>query len=363
MKNILLEEFSPICRVQAFVEEDEHGVYFYLWDHPGTVYARIRSCWVRNYGTAPADLDLSAMEDGSAPMLPRDCCAHPNGAERLDPDRLSIVWLEEGDAAALLYENEVLSVIPGWAGPSEDGSHYPAYARDCVAESSLCFPLGTPETNALYARIESAQQFWSSWDAHPWPDLQQRYLDAITSSLGPVKTYYGIDGGQWPPKALVTVEKGDVTYAVTLGVSILPQPKVEQYTEKPELLRRFELAFAFETSSLARHEKEILSYISGQTSLPWSYLTFLAHGHTLPCREIGQADDRFASVLLAKPENAPAIAFHDKSGDPVQLLWMIPLTDAELGFAKEHGSASLLERIDGGSQMWVFDGKPKFLGS
>ena len=70
MKNVLLEEFSPICQIQAFVEEDDHCVYFYLWNDPGEEYASIRAGWVRNYGKAPDTIDVAAMEDGQAPMLP-----------------------------------------------------------------------------------------------------------------------------------------------------------------------------------------------------------------------------------------------------------------------------------------------------
>lgn len=383
MKNVLLEEFSPICQIQAFVEEDEHCVYFYLWNDPGEEFASIRAGWVRNYGKAPESIDVEAMEDGQAPMLPRDCCAHPDGAPRLDPDQLSIVWFEEGDAAALLYQGEVLSVIPGWAGSAPDGSSYPPYAKDCIGESSntpqsdeyalkhipntlrgpqqlICFPLGTPDTNELFARIESAQKFWASWDEDPWPAIQDQFLSAITTSLGPVKKYYSIDGGHFPPKAMVTIEKGNVTYVVTLGVSLLPQPKVEQYTGTPELLRRFEFAFACETEWLAKNEQHLLAYISGQTSLPWSYLTFLAKGHTIPCREISEVDERFTSMLLAKPEGAPDISFPVIGGDPVNLLWMIPITEDELHFAQTHSSVNLVQKAAEDPEYWIFDGGSKF---
>ncbi|USG66884.1 suppressor of fused domain protein [Brevibacillus ruminantium] len=361
MKNILLEEFSPVCPIQAIVEEYEDCVYFYLWDHPGEEHASIRSCWVRNYGIAPETLDLDAMGSGLAPMLPREFCAHPDGAEKLDPEELSVVWFEECDAAALLYKGEILSVIPGWAGASADGHSYPAYARDCISESSLCFPLGTPESNALFQRVWSAQRFWQSWeDGDAWTARQQTSLDAVTNALGPIQNYYAIDGGHWPPKALVKIEKGDVTYVLTLGVSLLPQPKVEQYTETPEQLRRFELAFACETSWLAKNEKPMLQYISSQTSLPWSYLTFLARGHTIPCQEISQICERFTAVLLAQPVEAPTVSFPTTDGDPINLLWLVPLTDAERELAMELGSEQLVERA-AGKETLIFNGEPKFI--
>lgn len=192
--------------------------------------------------------------------------------------------------------------------------------------------------------------------------MQPQYLDAITSVLGPVSKYYGIDGGHWPPKAMVTIEKGNVTYVVTLGVSLVPQPKVEQYTEPPERLRRFELAFACESHWLAKNESQLLAYISGQTSLPWSYLTFLAQGHTIPCQEISQVNNLFTSILLAKPENAPAIPFPLVAGDPVNVLWMIPITSREQQFAETNGSEQLISKSIGDrANEWIFNGEPKFL--
>lgn len=102
---------------------------------------------------APEALDVEAMGHGRAPMLPRDCCAHPEGAERLDPEQLAIVWFEEGDAAALLYRDEIVSVIPGWAGSSTDEHSYPGYART-ASESRTCASAG----NAGFQRIVPAHR-------------------------------------------------------------------------------------------------------------------------------------------------------------------------------------------------------------
>lgn len=125
---------------------------------------------------------------------------------------------------------------------SRPHNDYPGYAKDCVKESSLCFPLGTPETNVLFKRVENAIKFWNSWESDRWSSIQQSFLDAITTDIGETTHYYAIDGGHWPPKAMVKVIKEDITYIFTLSVSILPQPKVEQYTDEPESIRRFEFA-------------------------------------------------------------------------------------------------------------------------
>jgi len=207
-----------------------------LWNFPGEKDSCIRSCWIRNYTKAPEKLDIETMKEGNAPMLPAKFCRHPEGSEKLKPENLSIVLFEEGDSAALLYENEILGVIPGWAGMNKD---YPflSYARDCIKESDLCLPLGDPDSNTLFKRVKNSKMFWEKWENNLWPSVQQQFLEIIESRVGKIEKYYAIDGGKWPPKAMVKVVNNNITYIITIGASILPQPKVEEYIEKPELLR------------------------------------------------------------------------------------------------------------------------------
>jgi len=143
MSNILIEEFSPLCNIQAFVEEYDNCEYFYLWNFPGEEYSSIRSCWIRNYARAPEKLNLNDMGEGNAPMLPEEFCSHPEGADKLQPKHLSIVWFEECDSAALYYFNELLCIIPGWSGMGKDYK-YPGYARDCIKEFKSLFTTWKP---------------------------------------------------------------------------------------------------------------------------------------------------------------------------------------------------------------------------
>ena len=59
--------------------------------------------------------------------------------------------------------------------------------------------------------------------------MQQEQLAAMEAFFGPHRKYYAIDGGGFPPKALVTGERKGSQYAFTLGNGALAQPKVEQY--------------------------------------------------------------------------------------------------------------------------------------
>lgn len=57
--------------------------------------------------------------------------------------------------------------------------------------------------------------------------------------------FYNGDGGNFPPKALITGRKDGVIYGITVGVSMIPMPKVEMsYQDNYTEYRRMELGFA-----------------------------------------------------------------------------------------------------------------------
>lgn len=352
---VLIESCSPTCNLQAFVEEDDRCAYFYMIS-PVSENPVVSVCWIRNYVKAQQDKDMESMRKGRAPVLEAKLCCHPNGAERLDPAKLQIVWFEEGDGAGLLYEDELICVIPGWADHRCRG-----YSKDCKDISDLAWPLRSE--NILFDRVYKAKEFWDNWNENSWGIIQKEFLEAITSSIGEYTKYYAIDGGNWPPKAMVRIEKDNITYLVTLGVSIVPQPKVEQYLEEPDLHRRFEFAFAIETDLLKRNESGILRYISAQTGLPWAYQTWLGHGHTIPCDQIWPDEREFSSVLLLNSnsrDDLPRINFPQYRGDRVNLLWIVPITEEERAFAQSNSSDKLLEKHDESNPIWLFNRKAKF---
>lgn len=355
---VLIESNSPLCNLQALVEDDDRCAYFYLYN-PGSENPILSTCWIRNYVKAPEKKDIKSMREGKAPLLEAKFCDHPNGARRLEPSKLHIVWFEEGDGVALLYDNELLSVIPGWAN-----HQCPGYSRDCNEISDLAWPLGKPNDNVLFKRVSKAKEFWDSWNEELWGSVQQSYLDVLRTEIGDYSKYYAIDGGNWPPKAMVRVEKGNLTYIITIGVSIVPQPAVEQYYEEPSSYRRFEFAFVIETELLKRNESGILSYISGQTGLPWVHRTWLGHGHTIPCDQIWPEEKAFSSVLLLNSKfrnDLPGINFPKYRGDDINLVWIVPITEDERLFAQSNSSDKLIERFSGNEPVWVFDGKKKFI--
>ncbi len=350
--SVLIESISPNGNVQALVEQYDDCCYLYLHGAP-EVDLPLRSCWVRNLGPAPETLDVEGMRTGNAPMLPAGSCGHPKGAPRLRPEDLEIVWFEEGDGAALLERDEILAIVPGWGGVKG----FEGYARDCTAQTPLCWPLGSPATNVLFARVARARDWWASWDkGNPWLPVQAGNIEALERALGSHTNYYAIDGGNWPPKAMLRFKIDGGVAVATCGVGLRPQPTVETTAADPSRMRRIELGMAVDDATFSAFGDEVMTYISGQANLPWHRYTWLGEGHTIPCDAFAKApaDSAFSAILLtAHPRGAPAIDLPSLRGDPVNLLWAVPITQPERELAMAAGSAHLLERMNQAGSPWL----------
>lgn len=349
---ILIEEVSPNGNVFAIVEQTESCCYFYLHGHESTSFG-VKSCWVRNFNAAPEQLDVSSMRSGESPMLPRSHCRHPNGASKFGKSELNVIWAEEGDAAALTHNEELVAVIPSWSGTK--GFH--GYARDCISESPLCWELGTPETNVQFARYERASKFWRLWseDQNPWPRLRDELCGSLERAFGRHSNYYAIDGGNWPPKAILRIPAPGRVVLATIGVSIRPQPKVEMHYEDPSSHRRIELGIGLDASLSDDAIKKFASYISAQSNLPWSNFTFLGHGHTIPSDIAAELSGGcLPFVLLVKTSlGSPAVGLPRFQDDPASLLWMIPISERERQFAEANGSSELVSRLERANVTWI----------
>ncbi|WP_367874602.1 suppressor of fused domain protein [Luteolibacter sp. Populi] len=337
---IVFEASSPHGNLEAIVEQDERVAYLYV---SATENDRlpVKSCWVRNLGHAPEELDRSGMNDGIPPMLPRRNCRDPQGASPLETSQLEIVWFPEGDGVALLEKGEMLAVIPPWGIVGD----FPGYARDALGESKLCW--GLQDDTLMRKRISEAIDYWEQWDAEesPWAKCQNAFLNEYERVLGPHSRYFGIDGGRWPAKALIQTDLEDGTYLSTLGISLRPQPQIEMYCETPSEFRRFEFAACFAPGTNPETIPRMAAYLSGQSSLPWQRFTFLGNGHTIPCDAFAGDSDlcRFTSVLLVdQPESAPQFSFPTPGGDRISLLWVVPITEAEREIAVSKGSKELI---------------------
>jgi len=250
-----------------------------------------------------------------------------------------VVWLPEGNGAALYERDEILAIIPPWSGTN--GFH--GYARDNIGQGPVAWELGSD--NVLLERFKQAQSYWQKWeDKEFWPSLQSSQISQLEKVFGRHTKYYAIDGGKWPPKAMVRFAWEDRTVLVTVGVALRPQPNVEMATETPDQFRRIELGAVLPGHWLEEAVQGFGSYISGQSNLPWNKYTWLGPGHTLPC-DSWQNSNHTMALLQYGHSGTPQIALEQFLGDPVNVLWFVPISEEERQVAIAQGSKHLASRL------------------
>lgn len=346
----LIEQPNARHTLYAAVEQDDRTAYFYIYTAELTSKKyRMRACWLRNLQPGPAARDTAAMENGMAPMLPGHLCNHPEGKEPLNADLLAIIWMPEDDGAAVLYDGQIIGVIPGWSLYIEEPV---AYAADCihVDEQQLVFPLGAPEDNEQHNRVAEAISFQEAWESEEnpqWPVIQGNFIETYEQSFGKMVQYYAIDNNEWPPMAMGKFEKDDVVYFLTMGISIRPMPWVAYlYNDNAAAFRRMELAVAIDKKDFSEEEiMNIAQGLAGLADLPWRHISWLGEGHTVGTSKLPEPFENF--VLSAALYNGEAIALPEMYGDKVNLYWASPITSKELAFAhhKSNGGYELLEKM------------------
>jgi hypothetical protein len=178
-----------------------------------------------------------------------------------------------------------------------------------------------------------------------WTDVQQMHLKVLEEFFGTHEKYYAIDSGNFPPKALVTGRKGNVFYGITAGVSLLPMPLVEQYfQEDAHNFRRIELGFAA-TEKWQDICPKMYSFLSSIACLPWNEISFLGHGHTIPCNVIeGYSAIWLLNASVMKELSSPV--YPEFKGDEVNLLWVIPVKQDVYDTIIEIGTDEMLKQMD-----------------
>jgi hypothetical protein len=134
------------------------------------------------------------------------------------------------------------------------------------------------------------------------------------------------------------------TVLVTVGVALRPQPNVEMAAETPEQLRRIELGAVLPGGWSEEAVQGIGRYISAQCNLPWSNYTWLGPGHTLPC-DSWQNPHHTTALLQQQHSGAPRVALEKFLGDPVNVLWFVPISEQVRQVAIDQGSQHLASRL------------------
>ncbi|WP_343696003.1 suppressor of fused domain protein [Flavobacterium sp.] len=321
------------------MEQDNRTAYFYLFGDNEDF--GMKSCWIRNLTKAPEEIEVKLMEKGIPPMLTKEFCKFPEGQESLNKKNLEIVWMEEGDGAALLENGEILCVIPSWGGDRG----FCGYARDCNGQGGFAWELS--EDNEIRKRINNAISFIKEWneEVNPFQSLQPQILDYYEDIFGESEKYYAIDNSDWPPKGLYVYEGTEKIVFATVAVSLRPQPKVEMYYEDASKVNRIELGIILKSGLTNDEINNIASLISGITAIPWDYITFVAEGHTVEFETIASEKFKYA-VLTNKLKLLPEMNVPAFGNSHTNFLWIVPVSDKEWKMMKESGSKVILDKLD-----------------
>lgn len=329
-----LGEMSPNGNLQVIVQDDGRTVYMYLAGPEESEFG-VRAVWVRNRVAAPAE--WSPVE-GEPPMLPAHMVKHPAGQPEIDREKAGFIWLPEGSGVALVENGEILAAIVPWSGLQG----FPGYARDVVGQAPAACAF--PEDHAVEARFAAADEFWKAWSTteNPWPKLQEQIVMAYRPVLGTPQQVYAIDRDTWPPKAMLKIPGNEGLALVTCGVSLRPQPVIDPVVPEPRAIRRVEFGIMLPKNANDQDLQRYGSLVVGLADLPWSRYAWLQEGNAIPTD--GLEGTPYVAVVLANSRNfGPKVVLPDWEGDPVNLLWLIPVTQPEMERIQKNGSLANID--------------------
>lgn len=335
----VLASYSPVCNVEAFVEKSKDCYYLYLWINGGSEMQQIKPCWICNRTPAPDEIDIEVLKKGRAPAMPKRYVNHDINGMELDEDKLELQWYEEGNAAILLYEKKVIAVIP----PQDFGDGFTGFSIYAKGRSPYAWELEPTLHEYFTEKARECKVFWSYFDTPYWTEVQPKHLEILEHFFGRHESYFAIDEGRFPAKALARGSKDGVIYGITLGVSLIPMPDVERYVDDYRKIRRMELGFACEKN---REDICMMMYstLSSISRFPWVNFKFLGHGHTILFDQLqGYVALLFINSKMVKEIDAPE--YFGCFDEDINLLWAVPVTKSEYDLIVENGIDMYLSRL------------------
>ncbi len=298
-----------------------------------------KACWVANLVPAPQDVERDAMAEGVPPLQPAKHCGHPQGRSVPRSKDLSVVWLAEGNAAALKEKGEIVAIIPGWSGIN----NFSGYARDAIGTGPFAAQLHNDMN--IYERVAESAEFWESWNkSDPFAFCQSRQMRVYESTFGPCTQYYAIDNHQFPTRGLYTRNDSDGFVAATVGMSLLPMPVAEMYADNSAEIHRVELGLMLDRPVDAQTLQHICNSLSGHAAMPWQQISWWGQGHT--ANFTFKSSSPLDNVVLTSHLTVfPPVPIGPSYGDKVNFLWMVPISDMERLAFHTAGDGTLIDRL------------------
>jgi hypothetical protein len=336
--DIVHQEASLHGNADAIIEDDGQTTYLHL-QFRERVERQVRSVWVRNRERAPEAIDKAALSRGQLCMMPADRCRHPRGAPRLLVEAIRLVWLPESDGVALYERGTLLAAVM----PHSGIEGFWGYATDAIGEGALASELS--QNNLAHSRFRLASIFWDKFGKIN--GACKAVLSALVSCyemhFGAHSRYYTVEDS-WPPRGVLCIPWRDKILLLTVGVCIRPQPTLDLHFSDPRPFRRIELGVILPKSVAPDVITRAISTLCGLSSYPWRYLTWLGHGHSLPCDITGSGAHQL--ILFADSTRwGPSAELPRHDDDSVQLLWAVPVRPDQLELVRQRGADSVLASI------------------
>jgi hypothetical protein len=350
--DVLVETESPYQSRTLTVEYD--GVTTAAYLRAGA--EPLAATWIANHRPAPAEPDLDRLRAGLAPEMPAARTRHPEGTGPLDRAALRVLWLEEGDGAALFDGAGLLAIIPGW---SDIATGMPGYSRDVIGQTPFGWSLADA-LEGLGQRISDAAGYWR-WRSEPgaWPGYQQAALGHLLGRLGPGARYWDVSGGRQPQIGVTERPPAPgrpFTVLSTVGMGCQRMPVTGRAAGDPARAR-IELAVA--TTLPSTTAARIFLWL-GQ--LPWREVRWLGDGsavgwyHEPATFPLGGGHE--AVLLLADPGVLPGPGVPDLGGfscrdEAVRWLWVIPVSGELRLLCQRRGAAAAVNALTARHRDWV----------
>jgi len=351
----LLESFSPYGSRKVTVDYDGQVTAAYLHDDTSVISAT----WIANHRPAPQATDQARLDAGRAPLMPAACTKHPGGRPPLQASALEALWFEEGDGVAILEHGRPLAVIAGW---SDMDRGMPGYSSDVIGQTPFGWSLDDA-AEGLAPRLERSRSYWL-WrqSADGWSQFQAALFGHLASRLGPGGHYWDASAGKQPLTGVTErppAPQRPYTVLSTVGMSCQRMPAVEQVLDDPSEYARVELAVA--TTMPSARAARVFLWLA---TYPWHAVTWFGPGHSVrwyhePSTFPLGGGESYGAVLLLDSPGAlagpppPDLSGFAFGGDPVRWLWVVPISERDRQLAKEHGSATLVERLAAQHRSWI----------
>lgn len=339
MSEILHESTNPHGTLRAIVENDGRTIYFYLWNGD-TSASEMRVGWVQNLGRPAEARDAAAMDSGHAPENPIAFCRDPDGVAAPEAASLKVSWLPDGSGAALRVDGVIHAVVP----PQPPGQRVVSLSRHAAEDSALARVLRADDP--LVQAFDEADAYWTLWEDERFcVAAGEAILAQYESSWGAPANHFSIDNGQWPPRNLVQTHVGDWEVFATVGLSLVPQPNVPRSGPRgPETYRRLELAALIPVGWSEERRAPVVQQLAQMAWFPWAKFTWLGHGHTFTLA-FSEADGWESCMLMTGPLPIEKPRLGPVQGDPVNLVFLLPVAKQEVERAKVEAAAAVIEDI------------------